>query len=724
MKETVKKHRRKEQCYRIQPVYLLILVVSITGLLAMGIRMWREYRDTLIENQKEQMLITAQALGKNLSISLNDYEDDLELLTQIQEAGNGNGAFYHRFLDSQGRFEVDILWEDSQGKITDSVKGLKLTEPVLITRTGEDSSIWQCGDEEGGSYLLFKRRLEDGSYLCLAVDGETYYEEMISDIQVGTNGYVMLKNSEGRIVMHPQHEQWGIDVIEGRREMYPELDYSSLEEMVEEQISGKSGISEYYSYWWTMEELPRVKKVSAYAPAGIGDDYWVVSVVIDYDDLYLPVAEGIQNLTLTFGAGLLIVVLFSLYIGKLLSDRRRADSEISYLRELNQVLEEMHRSEETVAHQQRLQIMGTMTGGIAHEFNNFLTPIMGYAELLMMELPEESDAYDSAREIYEASEKAKDVIRQISSMSRKNVETVYKSIGCEKLITRAVKLVESICPPNIRLEKDIEHREMYILGNATQLNQVFLNICANAIHAMGRKEGVLQVSSRCQSKEILKQYLEEETGNMWEEYLHISIRDSGCGMDKDTLEQIFEPFFTTKKSGEGTGLGLALAEQIVRSHKGYICAESQPGEGSTFHIFLPAAEKMKEEVKAEAGIGAESGIDFVIADDNAKILELLRKNMEKRNISVRTAGSREELEERLQAQEARVLLVDESLGSGRGIDCCMAMEGRYPDMLKILMVSRVTREVIEAKQRDIIYAYIEKPVSVERVMETIHDPGK
>lgn len=479
-----------------------------------------------------------------------------------------------------------------------------------------------------------------------------------------------------------------------------------------------------------------MKKVSAYAPAGIGDDYWVVSVVIDYDDLYLPVAEGIQNLTLTFGAGLLIVVLFSLYIGKLLSDRRRADSEINYLRELNQVLEEMHRSEETVAHQQRLQIMGTMTGGIAHEFNNFLTPIMGYAELLMMELPEESDVYDSAREIYEASEKAKDVIRQISSMSRKNVETVYKSIGCEKLITRAVKLVESICPPNIRLEKDIEHRETYILGNATQLNQVFLNICANAIHAMGRKEGVLQISSRCQSKEILKQYLEEETGNMWEEYLHISIRDSGCGMDKDTLKQIFEPFFTTKKSGEGTGLGLALAEQIVGSHKGYICAESQPGEGSTFHIFLPAAERMEEEArmkaKAKTGEGAETGteardvpgIDFVIADDNAKILELLRKNMGKWNVSVRTAGSKEELEERLQDQEARVLLVDESLGSGRGIDCCMALEGRYPDMLKILMVSRVTREVIEAKQRDIIYAYIEKPVSVERVMETIYDPGK
>ena len=90
-----------------------------------------------------------------------------------------------------------------------------------------------------------------------------------------------------------------------------------------------------------------------------------------------------------------------------------------------------------------------MTGGIAHEFNNFLTPIMGYAELLMMELPEDSEEYDSAHEIYEASEKAKDVVRQISTLSRKNVETVYKSIPAQKLMQRAVKMISSVCPPQV-----------------------------------------------------------------------------------------------------------------------------------------------------------------------------------------------------------------------------------------------------------------------------------
>lgn len=150
--------------------------------------------------------------------------------------------------------------------------------------------------------------------------------------------------------MHPEREQWGIDIIEGRKEMYPNLDFSSLEALVEVQNSGKSGVSEYDFYWWTKEDIPKVKKVSAYVSAAAGDSFWTVSVVIDHNDLSAPMADGFRSLVLVFGLSSIYFILLSGYITK----------------------------------------------------------------LLMMELPETSDAYDSAKEIYEASEKAKDVIRQIS----------------------------------------------------------------------------------------------------------------------------------------------------------------------------------------------------------------------------------------------------------------------------------------------------------------------
>ena len=317
-------------------------------------------------------------------------------------------------------------------------------------------------------------------------------------------------------------------------------------------------------------------------------------------------------------------------MGRLVFDRQKSAAEIIYLRELNSLLEEVHQSEENIAHQERLQIMGTMTGGIAHEFNNFLTPIMGYAELLMMELPEDSEEYDSAHEIYEASEKAKDVVRQISTLSRKNVETVYKSIPAQKLMQRAVKMISSVCPPQVTVEEQMNLDHTWILGNTTQINQVLLNISVNAIHAIGKQKGTIRILARRVKRNSLSQELADKLRESWEDYVEIQIQDTGCGMNQETMKHIFDPFFTTKKGGEGTGLGLALAEQIMMSHKGYISVESKPGVGSTFYLYLPAMDTEQKIIVPTAS----GKYRIVIADDNAKVLKLLEKNFRKIGIEL------------------------------------------------------------------------------------------
>ncbi|MDO4264856.1 MAG: ATP-binding protein [Eubacteriales bacterium] len=709
------KRKRKELLVR-QAGIIAVLIIVISALLYLGRYIWTDYRDTLVENQKAQMLIISQTLGKNITDTMLDYKDDLELLAEMESGGTADRSFYERYLGTQERFEKDLMRIDAEGEPVWSIYGTTLQNQIFLTQMDAKNSIWQCEDPDGNRYLAFRQRFDNGDSFLLVIDGEAYYEKLISDIHVGTNGYIMIKNSSGIIVMHPERNQWGIDVIEGRKKLYPDLDYTSLEEMIRKQISGNSGLSDYYSYWWTQENPTRVRKISAYAPAWIDDDYWVVSAVIDYDDLYSPVAKGVQNLLLVFAVGSVVFILLAVYIGKLLFEQRKADSEIGYLRELNQVLEEMHRSEETIAHQQRLQIMGTMTGGIAHEFNNFLTPIMGHAELLMLQLPEDSEEYESAQEIYDASEKAKEIIRQISSMSRKNVETVYKNIDCLKFLTRAVKMVQSVCPANVTLKEELGKEEGYILGNPTQLNQVLLNICVNAIHAIGRDEGSLMIRTGYVDKKTVMQYVSSEPSDIWKKYLMIEIGDDGCGMDKETVKQIFEPFFTTKKTGEGTGLGLALAEQIITSHKGFISVQSELGKGSIFRIFLPATEAPEMQTRTESG----RNLHFVIVDDNAKILQMLGKSLEKLKLSVASCRNGAALEECLKKQGADVLLIDESLEDGSGVDFCMALQGKYPEMLRIIMTDHVTREIVEAKQRKIIDAYIEKPVSRQTILETVY----
>lgn len=697
------------------PLFLIVILVFA------GFGVWKKYRDTLMQNQEEQMLLTTRILSENMAMSAEEYEESLSFLAKTAEnrPQDEEKQLYREFIDTQTSFITNLYLEDEQGKLSESIKDVQIVSSQLLTQSSVKNSIYMEKDTDGKIYNVYKRILKDGRKICLMIDAEKYYQKLISGIHIGTNGYIVVKDAEGTIIMHPKKEQWGIPVIAGRKKMYPDLDYSSLEKMIEDQKKRKEGISHYYSYWWTNEERPRVQKISAYSPVQIGDSFWVVSAVIDYDDLYEPIAEGFLKMVCIFVGILLAAGIAVVLFGRVMRDMRRAVREINDLKELNEQLEKMHRSEQSIAHQQRLQIMGTMTGGIAHEFNNFLTPIMGYAELLMMELPEGSEEQDSAKEIYEASEKAKDVVRQISSLSRKNVETVYKNISIKKFMTRAERMMESVCTPLIHMESEFRVDDEMILGNATQLNQVLLNVCVNAVHAIGKNQGNIRISCHSEEKEKLAQGVIEKLSDVWKKYIHIQVKDNGCGMDKETLRQIFDPFFTTKKGGEGTGLGLALAEQIITSHKGYIYAESKKGEGSTFHIYLPVldTEHMPQIVQNIP----RKDYRIVVADDNAKVLQLLKKNFEKIGIQIQTCMKREELQKCLEQQEADVLVVDETMEDCSGVDFCMSLAGRYPDMLKLIIIDGVSREMAEAWQKGIIDGYVEKPVSDTVILETIRN---
>lgn len=697
------------------PLFLIVILVFA------GFGVWKKYRDTLMQNQEEQMLLTTRILSENMAMSAEEYEESLSFLAKTAENRPQDEAkqLYREFIDPQTSFITNLYLEDEQGKLSESIKDVQIVSSQLLTQSSVKNSIYMEKDTDGKIYNVYKRILKDGRKICLMIDAEKYYQKLISGIHIGTNGYIVVKDAEGTIIMHPKKEQWGIPVIAGRKKMYPDLDYSSLEKMIEDQKKRKEGISHYYSYWWTNEERPRVQKISAYSPVQIGDSFWVVSAVIDYDDLYEPIAEGFLKMVCIFVGILLAAGIAVVLFGRVMRDMRRAVREINDLKELNEQLEKMHRSEQSIAHQQRLQIMGTMTGGIAHEFNNFLTPIMGYAELLMMELPEGSEEQDSAKEIYEASEKAKDVVRQISSLSRKNVETVYKNISIKKFMTRAERMMESVCTPLIHMESEFRVDDEMILGNVTQLNQVLLNVCVNAVHAIGKNQGNIRISCHSEEKEKLAQGVIEKLSDVWKKYIHIQVKDNGCGMDKETLRQIFDPFFTTKKGGEGTGLGLALAEQIITSHKGYIYAESKKGEGSTFHIYLPVldTEHMPQIVQNIP----RKDYRIVVADDNAKVLQLLKKNFEKIGIQIQTCMKREELQKCLEQQEADVLVVDETMEDCSGVDFCMSLAGRYPDMLKLIIIDGVSREVAEARQKGIIDGYVEKPVSDTTILEAIRN---
>ena len=673
---------------------------------------WKDYKSALMDSQTQQMELVVQSTADSIQFSLAEYADRLDAAAEKLRA---NPSVHPTLARSDTL--ADLWLEDADGNITYRCYGITPVCDVLLTRT-ETVSYWQYhqGDHH---YLVLKEPVE-GQTVCLVVDSEALYEQLVSDIHVGTNGYIMVKNASNRVVMHPEREQWGIEVLDGRRQLYynSDLDMSSLSDLLKAQQEETSGIMDYYSYWWTDPSLPRVHKISAYRQLTLENSFWIISAVVDYDDLYQPVADSFRKMAVMFSSIAVVMVLLTILIFQLQRKNSRNAARITSLQEVNDALEELHRSEEFLQHGQRLQLMGTLTGGIAHEFNNFLTPITGYADLIMADADPESEIYDNALEISEAAEKARDVVKQISAMSRKNVETIYDAIPVEKMLHQTRKLVETNCPKQVEIIEQVELNGEEVLGNSTQLQQVLLNICVNAIHAIGPAEGKLTLEADVVPHgELLLRFPDERIPQVWPSYVRIRISDTGSGMDKETLQHIFEPFFTTKKTGEGTGLGLALAEQIIRTHRGHICAESTLGKGSTFYIYLPVLEQERE--REQLQWGQDSNLRILAADDNQKVLSMIEKELGRLGLTVSTCARRGDVRTLLDSQPFDVLLIDESVTEGSGVDFCMSIQGKFPNLTRIIMASGLSRELIDAKSHGVVDGYILKPVSASTLLEEI-----
>lgn len=694
----------------LAPVAVGVVLLVLLGIVANVT--WNDYRNALIDSQTRQLELVVQSTADSIQFSLDEYADRLDAAADKLRTNP-----LSRPTLARSDTLTDLWIENSDGNVIYRCYGLTPMCDVLITRTSS-ISYWQYhrGDRH---YLVMKKAVGDQT-ICLVIDSETLYQQLVSDIHVGTNGYIMVKNADNLVVMHPESEQWGIEVLEGRRKLYSnnELDMSSLSELLRTQQEKTSGIMDYYSYWWTNPSLPRVHKISAYRQLTLGDSFWIVSAVVDYDDLYQPVAESFRKMAVMFSSIALVMVLLTVFIFHLQQKNSQKAAQITSLQEVNEALEELHRSEEFLQHGQRLQLMGTLTGGIAHEFNNFLTPITGYADLIMVDADPESEIYDNAREISEAAEKARDVVKQISAMSRRNVETIYDAVSVKKMLEQTRKLVETNCPKQIEILEQVDLNEEEVLGNMTQLQQVLLNICINAIHAIGKAEGTLTLSADVVPRsELLLRFPDEKIPEVWPSYVRIRIADNGSGMDKETLQHIFEPFFTTKKTGEGTGLGLALAEQIIRTHRGHICAESTLGKGSTFYIYLPVLEQERE--REQLQWGQDNDLHILAADDNQKVLSMLEKELGSLGLNVSICSRRGDVRTLLDSQPFDVLVIDESLTEGSGVDFCMSIRGKFPSLTRIIMTSAPSRELIDAKSHGVIDGYILKPMSASTLLEEI-----
>ena len=275
----------------------------------------------------------------------------------------------------------------------------------------------------------------------------------------------------------------------------------------------------------------------------------------------------------------------------------------------------------------KMEAIGTLAGGIAHDFNNILAAILGYGEMVRAELPTDNQVRQDIDQIIKAGNRAKELVKQILTFSRQGEED-FSPLQSQIIIKEALKLLRSSLPTTIQIQGNIDPNCRSILADPTQIHQVMMNLCTNAKHAMGEKGGVLTVSLsevEVTGPGTIAACPQLETGV----YLDLAVGDTGCGMDELTQSKIFDPFFTTKEIGKGTGLGLAVIHGIIKQHQGEISVESEPGQGTIFHIYLPIIDK--EMVLADLTPDRQllrGNERILIVDDEPEVVKMLQRMLD------------------------------------------------------------------------------------------------
>lgn len=290
---------------------------------------------------------------------------------------------------------------------------------------------------------------------------------------------------------------------------------------------------------------------------------------------------------------------------------------------------------------QKLEAIGALAGGIAHDFNNILQGILGYTQLVYDSLPESQKERLFLQEVLVAVERAAGLIKQILTFSRQ-AEQEPRPLLLHIIVKEALKLMRGTIPSNIRIEEKVNTKCGPILADPIQMHQVIMNLCTNAWHAMRETGGTMTVTL---SEVIITEAMSSDVGTIKPgNAVQLSVQDTGCGMDEDTLQRIFEPYFTTKEKAGGTGLGLATVHGIILNYKGALSVESKPGKGTVFKIFLPTIQmqtsadpEKKENRTALSGKGR-----LLIVDDEAILLDITQRALTDIGFDVTTARNGED----------------------------------------------------------------------------------
>ena len=565
---------------------LLLALALVAGGIVRVVSLYERYRGDMLTYESRHLNSIVSTSARGMSWMISGYMAQMESLVdridfeQAEQAyfESGDTQWLQRLVYRPDILQIGMQCKlvicDKTGEVlasTDNSFPLDAADDEILS---EDIFLRQ--GENGTFWFIFRQESEEGLVCELAVSVRSLFASQASSARIGRQGYLFLLDRDGRFFACSIGGETFTYSMDAASQLFPDMDMDTIEELSESGMSSPESYFVYHYPWENIEGETSATKETLVntCPVSVGTGSLVMGSAVSFREF-----SAILNNTLNSVVNVIILeitgaALLILMIAWMLIRNRRSALQVAVLKEKADMMEEINRQQQSLAHSERLQQLGVMTSGMAHEFNNLMTPIMSQSLLLLEQLADHEDTpqFDSALDIYEASEKARSIIRGMSSLSKKDAEMGFRTMDLESLLRKTMNLAAMAKDPHVQQELVPAEEPVFISANEQLLSQAFLNLFINGFQAMG-SEGKLTV-------------VMEKECRSGQDYVRVDVQDTGPGIPESKIGQIYDPFFTTK--GErGTGLGLMICRKTVETHKGTIYAANRPEGGAVFSVRLP-----------------------------------------------------------------------------------------------------------------------------------------
>ena len=669
----------------------LLFAILMTTLLFSSL--YENYCGELLNQELKRMLTIARANATYMQSYYQELQDGYRafvedcVLLDLLADGNGSLCLQEDLSRFFSRNEADYLYAavlNAQGDVLCEEKKYGFTPPITPDGIKEDTcpqrGFWFVEDSYALTYQMniYQDRTLLGSFIGM-IDFSAITERLFRYVRLGDGGYLSVCDENGTFIVHPDKDMLGQSMYAKAVQDDAGGQLAYVRESFLQKERGKA-------IFQSAAQYGEQQILLAFCRAHIAPSHFIVTAMMPYAETI----KGIQQTKNQAIAALLLLIAWILLLLWVIFRQMRAraldQAEQRHLCELNDILLDLQSRQNQLHQKENLQAIGVFTSGIAHELSNLLTPIQAYCEMLMLQHHENEALYDSLLEIHRSATASSALAKQLLSFARssKPNEAIRIPIDINAFLQGCIRSIRIHAVNQIEIDLRLTQTPLYIMGNQSMLHQAVSNLLINACQSMPGGGALTVCCEAICAQDLLNMCSDKQLPFIGNGVM-ITIRDTGCGMAPEMIQQIFKPFFSTRKDTTGTGLGLMIVQNIINQHDGLITVSSQLGKGSQFCVVLPQLVSAQE----EEACGSEREILIVHARHSANLH--LYHHLREDGYRLCMLDDPLEAASRFAAQPARysLLIAEYCLESFSGISLSRTFHRIVPGFPVLLMTSLI-----------------------------------